>query len=122
MRIKQHLIKVFIYFSGTVIATIFGWQSSKALSVERKAITEQTIEERLTNVRKRLRQEVIKTFREAESNTSPCDNQELAKCDLEIEKNILAWGDWLNWSDWPNWNNWANWPNWGNYWSNWGNF
>ncbi len=116
MSIKHNLFKVFIYVFSTGIATTFGWESSKALSIETKAITEQTVDERLTNVRKQLRQEVRNTVGESISNISPRDNHELEKSNSGIKKNILAWNNWGNWVNWNNWRNWANnWSNWVNY-------
>ena len=108
MKTKHDDWKVLPLFIAVVIAGIF---SSTLSSVLAASISELTIEDRLTAVRKYIK------FRR-EENTDLFDTSSSAQDNLEADSKDkqLSWANWGNWRNWRNWGNWPNWANWGNWW------
>lgn len=99
MNIKPNPLKILTAFVAALIATLFGFSSSKALA-NTKASPSPTIEERLTKVREALKNEEREMLSQSDT-VSPVEQN----LDFE-EEQISQWGNWGN-----GWNNWGNWGN-----------
>lgn len=62
-------MKTLTAFAVAVMAAIFGFGSSRALSVETKTLPEQKIQERLTTVRKQLKTQKRQIIAEKDEKT-----------------------------------------------------
>ena len=124
MSSKRNDWKVLKIFTVAVIAAIFGASLSKLPSAQAKAVSESTIEERLTKVREKLKQT---------GKQSQCEPGTLSALQnsLVADKNQTLQAQWPNyWSNWSNapWYDWrdAPWSNWSNWrdtpWYNWSNY
>ncbi len=100
MSLKVNDWKVLKIFTVAAMTAIFSASLSKAVSVQAQALSEPTIEERLTKVRERLKQTGEQIERESNTLSSAAQNI------LETEKDKKIQAQWPNsWNDWNNWSN-----------------
>ena len=100
MNKKYNPLRIVAAFTAAVIAAIFSSGSSKALSAETKVISEPSIEDRLAQVRER-----IKNLERA--NITESDAMLFQDNILEANRNQVAkkpkppWGNWNDWNKKP---------------------
>ncbi len=122
MNIKNNYWKVAKLFTLAVVAAAFSSSLSQAIAVEAQAISELTIEERLTIVREKLKQREQQIPSDSYTRSPPQEKPETEENKLLLSQWGNYWPNWPNqWNDWNNWSNWNKWQDWNN-WSNWGNF
>ena len=95
MSIKLNPWKMITASIATIIAAVFSSGSSKALSVENKAISGLTVEERIAKVREQLQQNEHRI-------TNKSDTLFPSHPDSEAKEVHVS--QWNNWSDWCKYN------------------
>ena len=110
MTSRHNLWKALTAVIATFLAFFFNSVPSKALTNQAKALSEQTIEERVARIREELRSRG-KKITITPDITSPKPNTLVAEAN---DPNPPA-PPWNKWNDWNNWNDWANWNNWNDF-------
>lgn len=116
MREKPTLWKKLTTLIVAMFAALLGSASSKALSVDKKNPSKQTIEERLANVREQIKinartnQENSPTSSFSYTELISQQNDHIGRRHQENE-----WNNWNNWNKLEEWDKWANWNKWDNW-------
>ena len=117
---KNNYWKTARLFMLAVVAAAFSSSLSQAIAVQAQAISEATIEERLTIVREKLKQRELQIASESDTRSSPQEKPETEEKKLFLSQWGNYWPNWPkywnDWNDWNNWQDWNNWRNWGNWW------
>lgn len=138
MSSKNNFWKVSKLFALAVIAAAFSSSLSQAIEVQKQAIAEPTIKERLSKIR-----EALKHRKAANADKYYSESSSRETMRMKENKPLLSqwnnywsdwtqrkWSDWDDWDDWDDqssrddwsdWDNWSDWDDWDN-WSNWGNW